>query len=182
MGPARLEGRCSLCYNVLAAASPGKITNEDIPSMTDADDMIHITQGKLEKLVRQYASRISKSKETVVRKNRPQSHSPRMQYGLMAQTTQAGVSMYDSNALANNNIAEDGKEGEDGGEGGLAVDNPEWDVVDLETVGKISDAFPTVVRMCDDDDLVSTIYEFLVVLGMYRWGMLSRLALDNWYI
>ena len=79
-------------------------------------------------------------------------------------------------------VAQYGEEGEDGGEGGLAVDNPEWDVVDLETVGKISDAFSTVVRMCDDDDLVSTIYEFLVVLGMYRWGILSRLALDNWYI
>lgn len=152
------------------------------PSVTDAYDMVDIAQCEFEELVGKDTPSIRKTKQAMVCEDSSQSHSPCMQYGLMAQTTQAGVSMYDSNALANNNIAEDGKEGEDGGEGGLAVDNPEWDVVDLETVGKISDAFPTVVRMCDDDDLVSTIYEFLVVLGMYRWGILSRLALDNWYI
>ena len=46
--------------------------------MTNADDMIHITQGKLEKLVRKYASCICKPKETVIRENRPQPHGPRM--------------------------------------------------------------------------------------------------------
>lgn len=89
------------------------------PSVTDAYDMVDIAQCEFEELVGKDTPSIRKTKQAMVCEDSSQSHSPCMQYGLMAQTTQAGVSMYDSNALANNNIAEDGKEGEDGGEGGV---------------------------------------------------------------
>jgi len=102
--------------------------------MTDADDMIHITQGKLEKLVRKYASRISKSKEAVIRENRPQPHSPRMQNRLVAQTTETSMAVYDADIFADDDVSEYGKEGEDGREGGFAVYDPEGNVVDFQAV------------------------------------------------
>lgn len=92
------------------------------------------------------------------------------------------MSVYDSNALADYDVAEDGEEGEDGREGRLAVNDPERDVVDFEAVGQVSNAFSTIVRMCDDDDFVSTIDKFLPVLGKYRVKAPSRLTLDNWYM
>lgn len=92
------------------------------------------------------------------------------------------MSVYDFDALADYDVAEDGEEGEDGREGRLAIDDEEWDVVDLEAIGQVTDAFSASVGMCNDDDLVSAIDEFLGLLeddgGMGR----SRLALDNWYM
>lgn len=41
------------------------------------------------------------------------------------------MSMYDLYSLANDDISEDGKEGEDGGKGRLSVYNEEGDMVDL---------------------------------------------------
>jgi len=78
--------------------------------MTDANDMVHVTQGKLEKLVRKYASRIRESKETVIRKNGPQPHSPRMQNRLVAQTTETGMAVYDADIFADDDVPEYGEE------------------------------------------------------------------------
>jgi hypothetical protein len=103
--------------------------------MTNAYNMVNIAQGKLQQLVCQYTPSICKAKQAMVCEYGPQSHSPRVQYGLMAQATKTGMSMYDLDALANHDVAKDGKERENGWEGGLAVDDPEWNVVDFETVG-----------------------------------------------
>jgi len=51
--------------------------------MTDTNDMIHITQGKLQQLIRQDASSIREPKKRMIRKYRPQSHRPGMQNGFM---------------------------------------------------------------------------------------------------
>jgi hypothetical protein len=134
------------------------------PSVTDADNMIHITQSKLEQLIRKYARRIRKPKQTMIRKDCPQPHRPRMQYRLMAQTTQTSMSVYNPNALAYDNVAEDGEEGEDGGEGCFAVDDPKGDVVDFEAVGQVAYAFAAGVSVCDDDDFVAAVDEFLAVV------------------
>lgn len=63
-------------------------------------------------------------------------------------------------ALPNHNVAEDGKEGEDGGEGGLAVYHKEGDMVDFEAVGEIADSRATLVGMGYDDDFVTAVDKF----------------------
>lgn len=46
--------------------------------MTDANDMIHVTQDEFEQLVSQDTASIGKSEKRVVRKSSPQSHGPSM--------------------------------------------------------------------------------------------------------
>jgi len=119
--------------------------------------MVHVTQGELEKLVRKYASRISESKETVIRENRPQPHGPRMQYGLMAQTTKTGMAVYDADVFADDDVSKYREEGEDGRKGGFAVYDPEGDVVDFQAVGQVANASPASVGVCYDDDFVAAV-------------------------
>ena len=78
------------------------------------------------------------------------------------------MSMYNPNALAYDNVAEDGEEGEDGGKGCFAVDDPEGDVVDFEAVGQVAYAFTAGVGVCDDNDFVAAVDEFLAVV---RWAV-----------
>ena len=79
------------------------------------------------------------------------------------------MSVYDFDALADYNVAEDGEEGEDGRKGRLAIDDEEWDVVDLEAIGQVTNACSASIGMCDDDDLVSTVDEFLSLLEGDGW-------------
>lgn len=72
------------------------------------------------------------------------------------------MSVYYLDALANDDIAEDGKEGEDGGERCLAVYYEEGHVVDLEAIGKVADTRAASVGMRDYNHLVASIDEFLV--------------------
>jgi hypothetical protein len=65
--------------------------------------------------------------------------------------------------LADDDIAEDGKSGEDGWERGLPVDGPEGYVVYLEAIGEVADAGAAWVCVCDDNNLVATVDEFLNV-------------------
>lgn len=69
--------------------------------------------------------------------------------------------MYDLYALSDDNVSEDWKEGEDGRKGGFAVDDEEGYMINLQTVGEISDSCATLVGMGDDYDFVSAVYEFL---------------------
>jgi hypothetical protein len=154
----RLGGQCSLCCNLSVTAV--EACKSSVPSMADTDNMINIAQSELQKLIGEYATSIRESKETMIRKDSPQAHGPRMQYGLVAQATKTGMSVYDLDALANYNIAKDGEEREDGREGGLAVDDPEGNVVDLEAVGQVSYARSASIGVCDDYDFVPAIDEF----------------------
>lgn len=90
-----------------------------------------------------------------------QAHGAGMQDGLMAQAAQTGMAVNDLDLLTDDNVAEDGEEGEDGRKGGLAIDDKEGHVVDLEAVGQVADASATLVLMGDDDDLVATVDELL---------------------
>lgn len=79
-------------------------------------------------------------------------------------TTEAAktlMAMNDLDLFSNYNISENREEGEDGWKGGLAVDDKERNVVDLESIRKISDTCSTFVCMSDDDDFVATINQFL---------------------
>jgi hypothetical protein len=75
------------------------------------------------------------------------------------------MAVYDFDAFAYDDVSEDREEGEDGGEGGLAVDYEEGDVVDFEPVGQISHACSSLVGMSDNNDFVATVNEFLILSG-----------------
>ena len=68
--------------------------------------------------------------------------------------------MDDLYTLTNHNVAEYREEGEDGGEGRLAIDDEEGDVVDLEAIGEVADACAAFVGVGYDYDLVAAIDEF----------------------
>jgi hypothetical protein len=75
-----------------------------------------------------------------------------MLYSLVAQVTDASVSVDYLDLFADNDVTEDWEEGEDGREGGLAVDGPEGDVVGFDAVCEVTDA---------GYDFVPAVYEFL---------------------
>lgn len=79
----------------------------------------------------------------------------------MAKTTETGMTMNNLDLLPNDDVSKDRKEGKDGGEGGLAVDDKERDMVDLEAVGEVADSSAAFVCVGDDDHLMSPINEFL---------------------
>lgn len=74
------------------------------------------------------------------------------------------MAVHDLYPFAYYDVAKDGKEGEDGRKGRLAVDDEEGDVVDFEAIGQVPHACSASVGMCDDDDLVSAVDEFLALL------------------
>lgn len=79
-------------------------------------------------------------------------------------TTEAAktlMAMNDLDLFPNYNISENREEREDSWKCGLAVDDKERNVVDLESICKISDTCSTFVCMSDDDDFVATIDQFL---------------------
>ena len=77
----------------------------------------------------------------------------------MAKTTDAPVAMNNLNLFSNDDIPEDGEEGEDGWKGRGTIDDEEWDVIDLESIRKIAHAGPSFVCVGDDDDFVASIDE-----------------------
>jgi hypothetical protein len=83
-----------------------------------------------------------------------------MKNGLVTEAAEAAMTMNDLNLFADDDIPEYGKEGEDGGHGRITVDDEEWDMIDLKSIGKISYSLAALVRMSDDYDLVTAIYEF----------------------
>ena len=97
----------------------------------------------------------------MVRKNSTYAHGPGMKNGLVTEAAEAAMTMNDLNLFADDDIPEYGKEGEDGGHGRITVDDEEWDMIDLKSIGKISYSLAALVRMSDDYDLVTAIYEFL---------------------
>lgn len=73
------------------------------------------------------------------------------------------MAVYNVDPLANDNIPEHGKEGEDGREGRLAIDNKEWYIIDLKSIGEIAYTRSSSVGMSDHNDFVAAIDEFLGV-------------------
>ena len=71
------------------------------------------------------------------------------------------MTVHDLDTFAQHNGAEDGKEAEDCGECGFAVDDEEGDVVDFEAVGEVAHACAALVGVRDDYDFVAAVDEFL---------------------
>lgn len=97
----------------------------------------------------------------MIREDRPQAHSTRMEDGLPTKATQTCMSMDNFNVLSNDNIAEYGEKGEDGRECRFAIDDQEWDVVDFEPICEITDSGPSFICMGNDNDFMASIDEFL---------------------
>lgn len=130
------------------------------PGVTDAYDMVNITQRKLQQLVRKNAPQLRKAIQRVIRIHRPQPHRPAVQDGLVGHGAQRRVAVHDLDALADEDVPQHGKQREDGGEDGAAVNDEEGDVVDLEPVGEVAHARAVAVGVGDDDDLVAAVNEF----------------------
>lgn len=71
------------------------------------------------------------------------------------------MAMYDLDVLAYDDVAEYWEEREDCREGGFAVYDEEGNVVDLEAVGQVAYTGTAFVGVCDDDDFVAAVNEFL---------------------
>ena len=99
--------------------------------MTDANYMVHIAQCKFEQLIRQYTRGIRETKKRMIRKHRPQPHSPSMQDGFMTKTAQARMAMHDLNFLPDDNVPEDREERKHSGEGGFSVYYEKWNMIDF---------------------------------------------------
>jgi hypothetical protein len=97
----------------------------------------------------------------MIREDGPQTHGARMKDSFSTEATQTGVSMYNVNLLSNDDIPEYGEERENGRECCFAVDNEEGNVVDLQSIGKVTDSGASFVCMCDDDYFVSSVDKFL---------------------
>jgi hypothetical protein len=65
------------------------------------------------------------------------------------------------NLLAYDDVSENRKSGKNGWEGCLAIDGPEWNVVHFDAIGEIAYAMAALIRVCDDNDLMTAIYKFL---------------------
>lgn len=136
--------------------------------MANADSMVHITQGELEQLIGENRSSIGESKEGVIGEDSSQTHRAGVEDGFSTEAAETGMAMDDFDLFANDNVAENREEREDRREGGLAIDDEEGNVIDLKSVGEISDTGSTFVGMCDDDNLVSSIDQFLERTEEYR--------------
>ncbi len=93
----------------------------------------------------------------MIRKHCPQPHRPRMQYRLMTKAAEASMTVNNLNPLPQDNVAKDWKERKDRRHRRFSVDDEEWNMVDLEAIGQITDTSATFVGVCNNDDLVPAI-------------------------
>lgn len=71
------------------------------------------------------------------------------------------MAMDDLNLFANHDIPEDRKEGEHCRHSRLAIYDEERYMVNLETIGQVSNPGPPFICMCNDNDFMAAVYEFL---------------------
>ena len=84
-----------------------------------------------------------------------------MQDSLMTETAKTGMAVYYLNLLPNHYIAKDWEEREDCGKGSLSIDDKEGHMVDFQAICQVADTCSSFVSVCDDDDFVATIDQFL---------------------
>lgn len=129
--------------------------------MTDADRMVDITQCKFKEFVGEDGGSVSEPKKGVIGEDGSQTHCAGVEDGFATEAAETRMAMNNLNLLSNDNVAEDGEEGEDGGEGSFAVDNEERNMIDLQSIGEVSDSGTSFVCMGNNNDFVSPVDEFL---------------------
>lgn len=125
--------------------------------MADTDNMIHITQRKLEQLVGQNAGSIRKTKQGVVRKHRSQTHGPRMQDSFMTEVAKTRVAMNNLDLFANNDVPKDWEEREDSWHSALSIYHQKRHMIDFEPICQVPDPSSSLVRVCYNHHLVASI-------------------------
>jgi hypothetical protein len=86
----------------------------------------------------------------------------------MAETAQAGMSMDDFDLFPDYNVPKYGKEGEDRWHGRFAVDDEEWNMVNLEAIGEVMNSGAPFVRVSDDNNFMASINELLFCNELWR--------------
>lgn len=140
------------------------------PCVAHANTMIYVTEDELEELVRENARSVGKSKQRVIREYRPQPHCSRMEYALMAKTAQTTVTVNYLYTLSNEDVSQDGEEGENRGERSLPVDDEKGHMVHFQPIGEIAHTFSVVMGVRDDDDLVASVDELAGELVNVRFN------------
>lgn len=84
-----------------------------------------------------------------------------MKNSLSTEATQTSMAMNYVNLLPDDDVAEYGEKREDGRECRFAVDDEEWNMVDLQSIGEVSDSSASFVCMGNNYDFVSPIDKFL---------------------
>ena len=80
------------------------------------------------------------------------------------------MTMNNLDPFSDDDIPQNREKGEDGWKSRLSVDNQEWNVVDLETIGQVMHSCPAPVGVSDHDHLVSSIDELgceLIYVTLY---------------
>lgn len=92
------------------------------------------------------------------------------------------MSMNNLDLLPNDNVSKDWEKGEDGRKGCGAIDDQEGNMVDFETIRKISHSSSTFVCVCNHHDFVSSINEFcgeLVNVTFDASGLWKEIVADH---
>ncbi len=69
------------------------------------------------------------------------------------------MTVHDLDLLSKDNVSENREKRKDSREGRFSVYNQEWDMIDLETIGKIPHTCSALVGVCNDHNLVAAIDE-----------------------
>jgi hypothetical protein len=71
------------------------------------------------------------------------------------------MAMYDLDLLANDDVTKHREKGEHGGHSCRTIDDEKWYMIDFKAIGKISYAGSTLVSVCNDDNFMAAINQFL---------------------
>jgi hypothetical protein len=77
----------------------------------------------------------------------------------MTHATQTCMTVHDLDLLSKDNVSENREKRKDSREGRFSVYNQEWDMIDLETIGKIPHACSAFVGVCNYYNLMAAIDE-----------------------
>jgi len=145
--------------------------------------MVDVTEGELQQFVGQDGTSVCKTKKGMVCKNCAESHGAGVQDTLMAEAAETGMAMHNFDLFSDYDVPEDGEEGKNRGHGRLSVNDEEWNMINLEPIGKIMHPSSSFICMRDDDDFVSSVNKFLISSQPLVWRMSrSRQTLESWYM
>ena len=84
-----------------------------------------------------------------------------MQDSLMTETAKTSMTVYYLDLLTDHYVTKDREEREDCRKGCLSIDDQEGHMVDFQAICQVADTCSSLVGVCDDNDFVTTIDQFL---------------------
>ena len=125
--------------------------------MTDNDHMVDIAHGEFEEFVGEYRASVCESKQRMVCEDGAKTHGTCMKNAFMAKAAETCMPVHDLYVFSDEDVAKDGKAGEDSWKCCLSENDKKRDMVDLQAIREIMDAGATFVRVRDNDDFVTTV-------------------------